>query len=93
MIHIGKPKIDRRPKIIYMGIRTITPFKGMFKVIDTMSKRMNAWVIDNKIKTVGSLEADRPLFDTYRCFVISTSVPLSCHFDERPAFLSFRRTK
>jgi hypothetical protein len=41
MIHIGEPKMDRRPKSIYMGIRTITPFKGMFKVIDTMSKRMS----------------------------------------------------
>ncbi|MGC1375515.1 MAG: hypothetical protein WA821_04795 [Anaerolineales bacterium] len=51
MTTIGKPKIDTRPEQIYMGIRTITPFKGMSKVIDTLSKELNAWVNENNIKT------------------------------------------
>ena len=53
MTTIGKPKIDTRPEQIYMGIRTITPFKGMSKVIDTLGKELNAWVNENRIKTAG----------------------------------------
>jgi effector-binding domain-containing protein len=50
---IGKPKIDTRPKQAYMGIRTIAPFKGMFKVVGSLSDELNAWVNENKIKTSG----------------------------------------
>ena len=53
MTTIGKPKIDKRPKQVYMGIRTIAPFKGMSKAIDRISKEMNAWVVDNKVKPSG----------------------------------------
>jgi len=53
MTTIGKPKIDRRPKQVYMGIRTIAPFKGMSKVIDRIGKELNTWVEKNKIKTSG----------------------------------------
>jgi hypothetical protein len=31
---VSKPTIDERPEEPYMGIRTQTPFKGMFTVID-----------------------------------------------------------
>jgi effector-binding domain-containing protein len=50
---IGKPKIDKRPKIIYMGIRIIAPFKGMFKEIDRIADELNEWVTANKVKTSG----------------------------------------
>lgn len=50
---IGKPKIDKRPKQIYMGIRTIAPFKGMFRVVSTIADELKAWVDENKIKTAG----------------------------------------
>jgi effector-binding domain-containing protein len=53
MTTIGKPKIDTRPKLVYMGIRTIAPFKGMSKVIDKISKEINAWVRDHNIKPAG----------------------------------------
>jgi len=53
MTTIGKPKIDKRPKITYMGIRTIAPFKGMFKVIGKIAEELNNWVAENKIKTSG----------------------------------------
>jgi effector-binding domain-containing protein len=53
MTTIGKPQIDARPKQIYIGIRTIAPFKGMSKVIDSISKELNAWVNKHKIKTAG----------------------------------------
>ena len=50
---IGKPKIDKRPKQVYMGIRTIAPFKGMSKVISGIAEDLNAWVNENNIKTSG----------------------------------------
>jgi effector-binding domain-containing protein len=53
MTTIGKPKIDKRPKQPYMGIRTIAPFKGMSKEINRISKELNAWVEKNKVKTYG----------------------------------------
>lgn len=53
MTTIGKPKIDTRPKQVYMGIRKIAPFKGMSKVIGRISKEMNAWVNEHNIKTSG----------------------------------------
>jgi effector-binding domain-containing protein len=53
MTTIGTPKIDTRPKQVYMGIRTITPFKGMSKVIDRISREMNAWVNEHNIKASG----------------------------------------
>ena len=53
MTTIGKPKIDTRSKQVYMGIRTITPFKGMSKVIGRLSDEMNAWVTRHQVKPVG----------------------------------------
>ncbi|HZM21534.1 MAG TPA: GyrI-like domain-containing protein [Anaerolineales bacterium] len=53
MTTIGKPKIDKRPKQVYMGIRTIAPFKGMSKVISRIADELNAWVYENQIKTSG----------------------------------------
>ena len=53
MTTIGKPKIDKRPKQVYMGIRTIAPFKGMSKVIGGIADDLNEWVDENKIKTAG----------------------------------------
>jgi effector-binding domain-containing protein len=53
MTTIGKPKIEKRLKIMYMGIRTIAPFKGMSKEIGRIADELNDWVDENKIKTVG----------------------------------------
>ena len=53
MTTIGKPKIDQRPKLTYMGIRTLAPFKGMPKVIDRISKDLTTWVDNNKVKSSG----------------------------------------
>ncbi len=50
---IGKPKIERRPKQAYMGIRMVTPFKGMSKVIGTLSDQMNTWVEKRNVKPSG----------------------------------------
>lgn len=53
MTTIGKPKIDKRPKQTYMGIRTIAPFKGMSKEVTRIAGALNKWVDENKVKTSG----------------------------------------
>jgi effector-binding domain-containing protein len=53
MTTIGQPKIEKRSVRTYMGIRTLAPFKGMSKVIDKISKELNTWVAENKVKTSG----------------------------------------
>ena len=53
MTTIGKPKIEKRPKQTYMGIRTISPFKGMSKEIDRLADELDGWVEENKVKTTG----------------------------------------
>jgi len=53
MTTIGKPKIEKRPKITYMGIRTVSPFKGMSNMVDRMADELDAWVEKNKVKTSG----------------------------------------
>lgn len=53
MTTIGEPKIDSRPAKPYIGIRTQTPFKGMFKVIDQMRKELNGWLKEQNIEPAG----------------------------------------
>jgi effector-binding domain-containing protein len=44
MTWTSDPKIDERAEQPYMGIRTQTPMKGMFKVIDKRFKEMDGWL-------------------------------------------------
>ena len=53
MTTVGSPKIDTRPDQIYMGIRTIAPFSGMFRVVDQLRKEMTRWVKENGIEPAG----------------------------------------
>src|SRR5690348_6591125 len=53
MVIVGKPKIEKCPKITYMGIRFIAPFKSMSKDIRKSANELNAWVDENKVKTMG----------------------------------------
>jgi len=81
MTTIGKPRINKRPKLVYMGIRTIAPFKGMSKVIDRLSKEMNAWVSDHNIKTSGPpflrfhVIDMRGFMDISFCFPVRKALP------------------
>jgi effector-binding domain-containing protein len=76
---IGKPKIDKRSKQPYMGIRTIAPFKGMFKVVDKISKELNAWVVENNIKTAG------PPFLRYNVIDMRGFMDITCAVPVRKA--------
>jgi effector-binding domain-containing protein len=76
MTTIGKPKIDKRPERTYMGIRTIAPFKGMSKVIDKISKELNTWVAENKIKSSGPPFLRYHVIDMRGSMDISFCVPV-----------------
>jgi effector-binding domain-containing protein len=41
---ITEPKISVRSEQPYLGIRTKTPFKGMFAVVDKLLKELRTWV-------------------------------------------------
>jgi effector-binding domain-containing protein len=76
MTTIGKPKIDTRPEQSYMGIRTITPFKGMSKVIDKLGKELNAWVNENKITPAGPPFLRLHVIDMRGSMDISYGIPV-----------------
>src|ERR1700750_2568928 len=50
---IGKPKIDERAEVQYMGIRRQTQFKGMFSVVTKLFKEINAWAKKQGIEPAG----------------------------------------
>jgi DNA gyrase inhibitor GyrI len=51
---VGTPQIDERPEQQYLGIRTQTPFKGMFTVIDKqLFKELRAWMKQEGIEPAG----------------------------------------
>jgi effector-binding domain-containing protein len=53
MTIVGEPKIDNRAEKPYMGIRTQTPMKGMFKVVDHLSKELAAWLKQQRLEPAG----------------------------------------
>lgn len=73
---LGKPKIDKRPKQVYMGIRTIAPFKGMSKVISRIADELNAWVNENNIKASGPPFLRYHVIDMRGSMDISFCVPV-----------------
>ena len=76
MTTIGKPKIDKRPKLSYMGIRTIAPFKGMSKEVDRISKELNTWVAEKKVKPSSPPFLRFHVIDMRRYMDISFCVPV-----------------
>jgi len=50
---IREPQIDIRPEQIYMGIRVISPFRGMSQMIGKISKEMTIWVKEHDVSVVG----------------------------------------
>jgi effector-binding domain-containing protein len=51
--YISEPKIDDRPEKVYMGIRTQTPMKGMFQVVDVLRKELFAWQKEQGVQASG----------------------------------------
>ena len=50
---ISEPKIDYREEKLYMGIRTVAPFNGMFAEVDKMLKELRTWVKQHGIADEG----------------------------------------
>jgi len=50
---IGAPSIDHRTEMQYVGIRTITPFEGMFAQTDKLFKELRQWVNKNGLADQG----------------------------------------
>jgi effector-binding domain-containing protein len=76
MVTIGKPKIDTRSSQTYMGIRITAPFKGMFKEIGKITKELNEWVEENKVKTAGPPFLRYHIIDMRGFMHISYGVPV-----------------
>jgi effector-binding domain-containing protein len=55
MTTIGEPRIDERPERPYLGIRTQTPFQGMFKAVTQLRKELLGWVKQQGIAPAGPL--------------------------------------
>ncbi len=76
MVKIGEPKIDTRPKQLYMGIRTITPFRGMFKVVEGLRKELNSWIAVNQVDPAGPPFLRYHVIDMRGFMDISYGVPV-----------------
>ena len=50
---VGEPGIDYREEKRYMGIRTQTPFRGMFAVVDQLRKELYGWFKAQNIEPEG----------------------------------------
>jgi effector-binding domain-containing protein len=53
MTTISEVRIDERPEKPYMGIRTQTPFKGMFAVVDRLRKELSTWLKEMGVEPAG----------------------------------------
>jgi effector-binding domain-containing protein len=41
---IVPPRVEQRPERVYVGIRVVTPFRGMLKVRDELLREVRAWI-------------------------------------------------
>jgi effector-binding domain-containing protein len=53
MTTVSEPRIDDRPEKPYLGIRTQTPFKGMFNVVAQLRKELSAWAKQQGVEPSG----------------------------------------
>jgi len=76
MTKIGAPKIVSRPSQVYMGIRTLAPFKGMSKVVEELRQELNAWLIQNAVKPAGPPFLRYHMIDMRGSMDISYAIPV-----------------
>ena len=74
---IGTPKIDTRPEQAYMGIRTIAPFSGMFKVVTKISKDLHRWAKQRGIEPAGAPFLRFHVIDMRGAMDFSYGIPVS----------------
>lgn len=78
---IGAPRLDERREKLYMGLRTIAPFRGMFAVVDQLAKELRKWVNDHGIAEEGPfflryhvIDMDGPM-DIELGFMVAAHLP------------------
>ncbi len=76
MTTIGTPKIDIRPKQVYMGIRTTAPFKGMSQTVNRIRQQLNSWVRENHVPIAGPPFLRYHVIDMRGFMDISYGVPV-----------------
>lgn len=79
MTTISQPKIDTRPERAYVGLRTQTPFKGMFKVVARLSDELAAWRKGHGVVPAG------PPFLRYHVIDMRGMMDISYGFPVAPA--------
>jgi effector-binding domain-containing protein len=82
MTTVSTPRIDERVEQPYMGIRTQTPFKGMFKVIDRLHKELSTWAEKQDVKPVGPPFLRYHVIDMQGEMDIEVGLPYSSHLQE-----------
>lgn len=50
---IQPPRVVQRPELDYVGIRLVTPFRGMLSVRDQLMSELDAWLKTNGVADVG----------------------------------------
>ncbi|BCB91236.1 GyrI-like domain-containing protein [Phytohabitans suffuscus] len=65
---IKPPRVERRPAVAYVGIRVVTPFRGMLRVRDDLMADLVAWLEGHGAGGAG------PLF--FRLHVIDMDGPM-----------------
>jgi len=50
---IEPARVEQRPERMYVGIRVITPFRGMLKVRDELLQELREWIEGSDTETIG----------------------------------------
>jgi effector-binding domain-containing protein len=54
LVEIVEPaRVEQRPKRMYVGIRVVTPFRGMLKVRDELLQELREWIEASDTETIG----------------------------------------
>ena len=50
---IQPPRVEQRPEKTYLGIRVVTPFRGMLRVRDELLAELYRWLASHDIEPTG----------------------------------------
>jgi effector-binding domain-containing protein len=50
---VAPPRVEQRPERVYVGIRVVTPFRGMLKVRDELLREVRAWIEESGAEPIG----------------------------------------
>ena len=73
---IGIPKVVRRGRQIYMGIRFETPFRGASRAIAAQARRMERWGAEHGVRRAGLPFLRYHVIDMEGTMVLSYCIPV-----------------